>query len=205
MTAGERLAQLRVEIADLDKQVAAVKLARRLTIMGEGIVNGDVPITDEMLFSFRERVPRKDRWLIGYALLISDGWTVPTEGWLKGLAHFPGNPKRPPPVVPTSPADGRGSGGGSGGGAVEITLEQSAAVRLMKLAEIEYFEGLANRKEWLKRQPMRAWLLQDPVLRAELVPRVTGYTEWEDRKVREAERKEREAKERKERDAGGGG
>ena len=75
----------------------------------------------------------------------------------------------------------------------------------MKLAEIEYFEGLANRKEWLKRQPMRAWLLQDPVLRAELVPRVTGYTEWEDRKVREAERKEREAKERKERDAGGGG
>ena len=199
MTAGERLAQLRVEIADLDKQVAAVKLDRRLTIMGEGIVNGDVPITDEMLFSFRERVPRKDRWLIGYALLISDGWTVPTEGWLKGLAKFPGIPKRPPPVVPTSPADGRGGSGNSGGGSgvMEITLEESAAVRLTKMAEFEYCKSLANREEWLKRQPMRAWLLRDQVLRAELMKGLEGYAKYEDRKVAE------ERKAAKERAAGG--
>ena len=202
LTAGERLAQLRVEIADLDKQVVAVKRERRLTIMGWGIVDGDVPISDEMLFSFRDRLAQKHGWLFGYALLISDGWTVPEEGWLKGLVKFPGEPKRPPPVVPpTSPADGGGGSGSSGGGSgvIEITLEESAAVRLAKMAELEYVERIANREEWEKRQPMRAWLLRDQVLRAEIMQRLTGYAKYEDRKIAEelmAAKKRAAAKER---------
>ena len=64
-----------------------------------------------------------------------------------------------------------------------MTLEESAAVRLAKLAEIEYYESLADKGEWTKRQNTREVLLQDQVLRAELRATLDEYAKLEDESV----------------------
>lgn len=145
-----------------------------------------MPISNEMLTGFVSRLDRKQRWLFDRELLIGDGWEeLKKFGWLKGPKRFPGVPKRPPPVLPATPsAGGGGSGGGGEGGEVtEVTLEESAAVRLQTQAAIEYYEFLTDSDEWTKRQDTRDVLLQDQVLRAELL-KLKGYAAREDRAMK---------------------
>ena len=193
-TAGQHLARLRADLVDLDEKIDQ---ARRLSWMGEAIATGEVPISDEMLPRFVDRLARKDRWVFDRELLINDGWKElehPEGGtWLEGRARFPGIPKRPPPVLPAAhPAEGGGgSGGGSGGEVVEITLEESAAVRLQTQAGIEYYEFLTNTEEWTKRQNMRMSLLRDPQLRADLLECGLGPIEDKAMKAMKAKAKAR--------------
>ena len=188
LTAGQHLARLRADLVDLDEKIDQ---ARRLSWMGEAIATGEVPISDEMLPRFVDRLARKDRWVFDRELLINDGWTElehPEGGtWLKGRARFPGIPKRPPRVLPATPsAGGGGSGGGSGGEVAEVTLEESAAVRLQTQAAIEYYEFLTNTEEWTKRQNMRTSQLRDPQLRADLLKCGLGPIEDEAMKAMKA-------------------
>ena len=141
-----------------------------------------------MLTALAARLDVEDAQWFERWLLILDGWRELSgewKGWLSAPKKWPGIPKRPPRAVLTSPEERGGSGGsgggGGGGGAVEVTLEESAAVRLQKQAEIEHMESIADKREWTKRRDTRAWLLRDADLRSVLLGELKELAGREDR------------------------